>query len=76
MQALVGDYNRIYSLPADFLELTRSIRMTASQRIQLESACRKYYALGGGSLAERLDRQKVRSIKELLAQVESLAAAL
>jgi len=73
---LASEYSRIYSLPGDVLELSRSIKLTASQRIQLESACRRFYALGGQSLLDKLSLQKIRSAKDLLTQLESLTATL
>lgn len=76
MRVLAADYNRLYALPADVLELIHSVRLTASQQVQVETACRRFYALGGKSLSAGIDIQKVRSAQELLTRLESITAAL
>ena len=73
---LAKEYNRIYSLPSEVFELAQLVRFTASQRVQLESACRRFYALGGKSLIDKLDGRNVRSAKELLVRLETLTAAI
>jgi len=76
IQSLASEYNRVYSLPSEFFELTRLARFTASQRVQLESVCRRFFALGGESLVDKLDGRNIRSAKELLARLETLVAGL
>ena len=76
MLELATEYNRIYSLPTDYFKLAQLVQLTASQQVQLESVCRRFYALGGESLLDQLDGKNFRSGKDLLSQLESLTATL
>ncbi|MBT8148200.1 MAG: hypothetical protein KJN90_15180 [Gammaproteobacteria bacterium] len=76
MLDFVAEYNGIYAVPADYFELARLVRLTASQRTQLQSVCRRYYALGGESLIDQLDGKQPRSAKEMLVRLESLTDTL
>lgn len=74
--SLATEYQRIYSPPPEFHELSKLVRLTASQRVQLEAVCRKYSALGGSSLMDSVIDRKFRSAKDLLVHLESMTAAL
>jgi hypothetical protein len=73
---LATEYQRIHSLPPAFNELSALVRLSVSQRIQLESVCRRYYALGGSALMDSVNDQEIRSAKDLLLHLEALTAAL
>ena len=76
LSQFAGEYKRIYSRPPEFDQLSKMVRLTATQRVQLESFCRKYHALGGTSLMHDLSGLKFSSAKDLLMHLEALTAAL
>lgn len=76
LTGLSAEYNGLYTLPDEFYQLAALVRLTASQRVQLESSYRRYHALGGGDLLERLKQTSIRDGKELLEKVRGLIPLL
>jgi hypothetical protein len=73
---LAGEYQRLYGLPGEFLQLAGRVRLSASQRVQLESCYRRFYALGGSDLTGQLEPAAFRSARSLLQRIGSLLSAL
>jgi hypothetical protein len=73
---LSNEYNGLYTLPDEFHQLAALVRLTASQRVQLESSYRRYHALGGVDLLGKLTHAPISDGKELLEKVQGLIPLL
>jgi len=68
--AASSNYNEIYTLPDEFRDLEKRTRLTVSQRTQLETAYRRYRALGGTDILSAVEKHSIQNGVDLLSAID------
>jgi hypothetical protein len=71
LQALSSEYNSVYALTDEIQSLISQAQISKTQSIQLVALYRRFTALGGTGLTEKLSDKDLKSGKRLTAAVEA-----
>ncbi len=74
--SMSAEYQSIYSPSNEFQELADKVYLTSSQQVQLKRLVRRYHALGGTELHNRLKPECYKSAKSVINSLTLLVEAI
>ncbi|MEQ8956296.1 MAG: hypothetical protein RL120_19365, partial [Gammaproteobacteria bacterium] len=73
LQQRVQQYQEVYALPAQYLDLSDRVRLTVTQQSQLMQLCRRLLALGRGDQLNTISSRHWGDSRSLLNELKQLA---